>query len=144
MATTLGEIMTKKVVMVGMDDRLEKVRDIFERRPFHHLLVEDNGELVGVLSDRDLFKALSPFLATVSERPRDTFTLKKRAHQIMSRTLVTATAETTISEAAKKFIKYGVSCLPILSPDGKTVEGIVTLKDILKWVMKESDSSGRG
>jgi hypothetical protein len=39
--------------------------------------------LCGVISDRDLLRALSPYVGTASENARDTATLRKRVHQIM-------------------------------------------------------------
>ena len=47
----LGDIMTKSVVTVHMDDTLERIRDMFQESKFHHLLVIDEGKLVGVISD---------------------------------------------------------------------------------------------
>ena len=44
---------------------------------------------IGVISDRDLLKALSPYIGTATETSRDVATLNKRAHQIMSRKPIT-------------------------------------------------------
>ena len=59
------------------------------RAHFRHLLVLEEGELVGVISDRDLFRAISPYLGSEAEMSRDTETLTKRAHQIMTRQPIT-------------------------------------------------------
>lgn len=124
-------IMTRKVITISLDDNLKKIQDIFELHNFHHLLVVEE-ELVGVISDRDLLRELSPFIGTASETVRDTETLNKKVHQIMTRKPVTVTKETTIQDATKLLIKKNVSCLPIVSLDGK-IEGILTLKDFLKF-----------
>ena len=71
-------IMSRQVVSVGMDDTLKEIREIFEHVRFHHILVVDNERLVGVISDRDLLKAVSPYANTQSEHPRDAATLRKR------------------------------------------------------------------
>ena len=125
------DIMNRDVVTVGLDERLKTVQDIFNEQKFHHVLVVEDTELVGVVSDRDILKQVSPFLATASERTQDRTTLDKRIHQVMTRKPITAGKNTTIEEAAKIFVKKGISCLPILSPE-KEIIGIVTLKDILK------------
>jgi hypothetical protein len=65
------DIMTRKVITVEFDDRLERVKEIFDNLLIHHLLVVEDGELFGVLSDRDLLKALSPNLGTSFETQRD-------------------------------------------------------------------------
>src|SRR5574344_2199872 len=65
------DIMKQRVATIGMDDTLETVRDFFASAPFHHLLVIEEEHLVGILSDKDLYKALSPFLGSGSENQRD-------------------------------------------------------------------------
>jgi acetoin utilization protein AcuB len=81
--------MSKRVVMVELDDQLSTVKEIFDRLHFHHVLVVEEGRLLGVVSDRDLWKALSPNLGTSKESYSDLATLKKRVHQIMSRDPIT-------------------------------------------------------
>ncbi len=82
---TVETIMSPKIVTVEMDETLERIREIFEQHRFHHLLVISGHRLMGVISDRDLLKSISPFVDTLSETSRDSATLQKRAHQIMSR-----------------------------------------------------------
>ena len=133
---TVGSIMSGKVVTVGMDDSLETVRALFEQVRFHHLLVVgEKWRLLGVISDRDLLKAVSPFVDTLSETTRDRATLEKRVHQIMSRKPITVSRETSIADAAALLLEEGVSCLPVTSPEGE-VEGIVTWKDLLTAFFK--------
>ena len=127
----ITEVMTKEVVTVDMDATLKSIYEIFEKKKFHHLLVIEEDVLRGVISDRDVLKAVSPFLNTLAEQDRDLFTLKKRAHQIMSRKPVTITQETNSEDAARKMLSENISCLPVVSTDGK-IEGIVTWKDLLK------------
>ena len=128
---TVESIMKQKVVTVEMDDTLETVRDIFRHVQFHHLLVVAGDQLVGVISDRDLFKALSPFLGTLSETERDLSTLQKRVHQIMTRKPITVSKDTSVKQAARIFIERNVSCLPVVTEDRKIL-GILTWKDILR------------
>ncbi len=131
----IASIMTRNVYTVDIDDSLKTIRDIFWFDAFHHILVEDGRRLVGVLSDRDLLRALSPFLDTLSEQERDTISLNKRAQQIMSRNLITVDVETSIEKANNLLLENNISCLPVISPQGD-VEGIVTWKDILKFYSK--------
>jgi acetoin utilization protein AcuB len=133
----LEQIMTTRLVTVGLDDEIETVKGIFERFRFHHLpVLQEDGTLAGVVSDRDLLKAVSPFISTRMERMADLQTLKKRVHQIMSRTLITASKDCTVNEAAMLMLNHRISCLPIIRPD-RTVEGIVTWRDIMKWLVRQ-------
>lgn len=130
----IASIMTKRVATVEMDDTLRSINNIFCQAKFHHLLVQDEGELIGVISDRDLLKASSPFLDTPAERPCDVARLSRKAHQIMTRELITVDANTSVTEAVAILMKKNVSCLPVVSALGK-IEGIVTWKDLLKAYM---------
>lgn len=123
--------MSRDLVTVEMDDRLAEIRDIFDNVRFHHLLVVDERRLAGVISDRDLTRELSPWLGTPGETPRDVATLNRRAHQIMSRRLVTASPGESVSSACEKFLTERVSCLPVVDDAGEPL-GIVTWRDMLE------------
>jgi len=53
------DIMTKRIVTVGFEDTLSTVKEIFDTVKFHHLLVVEDGELQGIVSDRDLLQGQS-------------------------------------------------------------------------------------
>ncbi|MGZ4993254.1 MAG: CBS domain-containing protein [Methylobacter sp.] len=129
----VADIMTANPVTVNMDTELLEIKDIFDHVFFHHLLVENEADktLAGVISDRDLLSALSPYIHTASETLRDIETLKKRAHQIMSRQIDTVTPATDCNIAAQRMLDADVSCLPVVD-DKKIILGIVTWKDFLK------------
>ena len=132
------DVMNTDVMTIGMDGRLRQIQDIFNKHKFHHILVVEENELVGVVSDRDILKELSPFVETKSERFQDRSTLDRRIHQIMTRKPITADKETTIEEAANIFVKKNISCLPILSPQ-KEIIGIITWKDILRRLVVQKE-----
>ena len=131
----VASIMTRKVVTVGMDDPIQTICEVFNNFEFHHIPVVEDWKLVGVISDRDLLKAVNPFLDTSSEKKHGAITLDKKAHEIMSRNLITVDVETSIEKASDLLLENYISCLPVLSSQG-IVEGIVTWKDILKFYSK--------
>jgi len=131
----LQEIMTSKIITVGMDDRLAAVKDIFDSKGFHHLLVVgDDKTLCGVLSDRDLLRALSPHLGTVAETARDSASLNKRVHQIMSHNPITLTSKATVADAIGLFLEHSVSCIPVVNEAFRPV-GIVSWRDVLRTLV---------
>jgi acetoin utilization protein AcuB len=131
-AHMLSRIMTKRVVTVKMDDTLQRIRAVFLAQKFHHLIVVDDGRVVGVISDRDLLKNISPFIGQpMMERSQDVNTLSKRAHQIMSRAPVVAREDTPVIEAATLVLRERVSCLPVVD-DRMRIRGIVTWRDLLR------------
>jgi acetoin utilization protein AcuB len=118
-----------KAILNEMGDTLETVHEIFAAAPFHHLLVIEEGELVGILSDKDLYKALSPYLGSGAENQRDRDTLQRRVHQVMTRQPVTVSPEVPVLQACELLLAQGISCLPVLE-NGQIV-GIVTWRDLL-------------
>lgn len=126
-----GAIMSRRLVTVTMDDSLATVQQLFKEHRFHHLLVVEDRVLVGIISDRDLLKALSPNIGTMSETDRDRATLNKRAHQIMTRDPVSVRPTTPLDAAAALMLEKKVSCLPVTS-DEHRLEGILSWRDMLK------------
>ncbi len=132
------EFMSTRVVTVDADGNLEKMKQIFDRTGFHHLLVVDGDELIGVVSDRDLYHHLSPHLGTLSETPRDKAALHKRAHQIMRRDPPVLTYESTLDDVLKIFSSQrDVTCVAVKDPRGTPV-GIITWRDLLRLLAKFS------
>ncbi|ABV37959.1 CBS domain containing protein [Shewanella sediminis HAW-EB3] len=130
MKIKISEIMSTRVVTIEMDDRLSVAKEIFENAPFHHLLVIEDDELQGVLSERDYLRALSPHVGNINETERDSETLQRRAHQVMSRNPVTIAPHKTLNEASRLMLEHNIGSLPVLKR-GKIV-GIITWKDLLR------------
>jgi acetoin utilization protein AcuB len=132
----IEKIMSKPIVTVEFDDSLKTLKEIFENVKFHHLLVVENGRLFGVISDRDLLKAISPFTGTPSEKPQDRLTLNRKAHQIMTRKPITLGPEANVYDAIGIFNRHRISCIPIVNDKFQPV-GILSWRDILK-VMEDN------
>jgi len=138
----VASIMTARVVTVEMDDRLEAVKKIFDALNFHHLLViDDSRKLKGIVSDRDLLKALSPYVGSVAENARDLATLNKRVHQIMSRNPVTLPPQASLSEAMQLFLEHRISCIPIVNGEFHPV-GILSWRDVFKALLASQVAAG--
>ena len=128
----LQDIMTTRLVTVEMDDKLAVVKQIFDSMHFHHLLVVgEHKTLRGVVSDRDLLRALSPHIGTCAETTRDLATLNKRVHQIMAHAPVTLQSHATVAEAAALMLERSVSCIPVVDDERRPI-GIVSWRDILR------------
>jgi len=132
---TIDSIMTREVVTVAPDATLSDVRTCLHEGGFRHLLVVEDDVLVGVISDRDVLRALSPFLDTYSEEHRDVRTLARPAREIMRENPITIETDTEIEEAASLVLDHSISSLPVVE-NGKIV-GLVTTKDLLKHYTDE-------
>ncbi len=131
--------MSDTIVTVEMDDSLKVVKDIFDNTKFHHLLVVERGKLYGVISDRDLFKALSPNIGTAAETDGDAATLNKKAHQIMTREPITLSLQSKISDVVRLFGKYNISCIPVIDTENRPA-GIISWRDLLRHLGPNLDS----
>ncbi|MCP4252510.1 MAG: CBS domain-containing protein [Candidatus Scalindua sp.] len=127
------EIMSKRLITVKLDDTLKVVNEIFDNVNIHHLLVVESDKLFGVISDRDMLKALSPNIGTIVEMNRDTITLNKKVHQIMTSEPVTLALDADISDAIEIFNNHDISCIPVVDDKNKPV-GIISWRDIIKAI----------
>lgn len=136
----VADIMSKQVHTVSPSDPLVSLRDIFSEVSYRHLLVEEKGKLIGVVSDRDVLTHLSPFLGTEQEREHDRKQLKLTVKDIMSTAMITLDAETLIDSASILLLENNISCLPVVTDD-MAIDGILSWKDILEYQIYGVDRS---
>jgi len=130
---SIAKLMSRDLITLELDDDLSKAKAIFDSTSIHHILVTDNGSLVGIITDRDVYKHLSPTIGTSKETPKDIFLLQKKVHLIMSRKLTTINEEITLNESVVLLHDQHVSCLPVVDDKGHPI-GIITWRDILKVI----------
>jgi acetoin utilization protein AcuB len=87
-----------------------------------------------VVSDRDLVRALSPFIGSTVESNRDLGTLNKRVHQIMTRKPVYLGTDASVRQAIELLPAHRISCIPIVVEQERPI-GILTWRDILKTMI---------
>ena len=137
----IQDIMTREVITANMDDDLERVRGLFTRYRFRHLpILDDNGALAGIVSDRDILANVSPFAGTINERTADANSLKRRAHQIMTRRPQTAAPAEKAERAAMVMLHQRISSLPVVDESGRLV-GIITMRDVMRWLLNRTYGS---
>lgn len=129
------DVMTTRVVTVDMDDRLSVAKDILDSVSFRHLLVTEDEQLQGIISEQDLLRSLSPFLGTAAEMTRDTVTIHQRVHQIMSRSPITIKPDASIQDALEVMLNNNIGCLPVLESD--QIQGIFTWHDGVRALLDE-------
>jgi len=127
---TVSKIMATDVVALDRNASLGSARDIMDQRRLRHFPVVENGNVVGVVSQRDLFRASLASTLGYEERTKKAFLDNLSIKGIMSDPPITVTADTRISEAARLMVEKKVGCLPVV--DGKRLVGLVTETDFLK------------
>lgn len=131
----ISQVMKKSPVCVEMDTRLEVVRRLLEEHGFHHLPVLDGDELVGIISDRDILRLVSPFLDTAGEMERDLEVLNKAAHQVMTRQPICVSIDDSLNTVIDWMTKVSISCMPVL--DNGQLVGIITWRDLVSLLTFE-------
>lgn len=128
---TLDQIMSHPVATVELDDTLKVVKDILDHAKFNHLLVKEGGKLAGVISDRDVYRQLTPTFGTPLETYKDHLLLQRPVHTFVTRNPVTLRKTANMFEAIDVFLSKNISCIPIVDSENR-IEGIITKKDILR------------
>jgi acetoin utilization protein AcuB len=126
----VADVMTRKTVTLSPHHGFAEAVSLMADRHFRHIVVVDtSGQIVGVISDRDILRTLA----------RTTNWQTKDVSQIMTRDPFTVKRETPLVVAVAKIVSKRINCLPVLDDEGK-VCGILTSTDLLKAYQKLLES----
>jgi CBS domain-containing protein len=114
----VDEVMTKDPLIVAPEDSLGEIAERLRERDAGSALVCAEGNLVGVLTSRDLLRAYA-------ERVHPS---EGRAREWMTAEPVTVPVGTSLEEAALVMSGHGFHHLPVVEDDGHPV-GFVGLRD---------------
>jgi CBS domain-containing protein len=126
------DVMSTEVTVVDRNDDLSQVEDRMVAKKLRHVPVVENGELVAIVSQRDLFKAMMSSTMGYGEKAQKAYLHSVRVKEIMTDPVVTVAPDTGVGEAAALMLNKGIGCLPVL--DGTRLVGIVTKTDLLRYV----------
>ena len=124
------DVMTKEVTTLKRNDQLSLANDIMQLGRVRHLpVLEDDGRLAGILSQRDLFRgALAHALGCGQHAQRkmlDSLLVK----EVMSSDVMTTSPDTPLVEAARILLERKIGCLPVV--EGGQLVGILTEADFV-------------
>jgi acetoin utilization protein AcuB len=126
----VSDIMTVKPMSIHQDGTLRQALELMDRNHFRHLpVMNSEGQLVGIISDRDCRTALnSPHI--LRERWQDENLVNTlRVRSLMTPAPIVIEPDAEAVEAARLMLNNHISCLPVIL--GETLVGIVTTSDIL-------------
>lgn len=136
----VGRIMHTDLVTVHPDLPLTEAREIIEQKGIEHLLVVNReGKLVGLVSDRDIRMNWASAATTLSSHELNYLLNKVTMAMIMRKKVVTITPDTTIERAALTIKEKKIGSLPVME-NGKLI-GIVTRTDVMEVLL---DAIGMG
>jgi CBS domain-containing protein len=121
---TVADVMTAKPACISAKTTLLELVKLFHAKEFRHPLVTDaEGNLAGVVSDRDVIRCFGP-----GRYPDESILNGVTAAEIMSTDLVTISPEAPVEQAIDLLCGYGINCLPVVS--GTKLVGILTSTDL--------------
>jgi CBS domain-containing protein len=133
----VSELMSRTVVTIkGEDSCREAVARMHGARVRHLPVVNAQGGLVGVVTDRDLRHLLfgPPVLRDVGTIAVDILLKAVPVSAVMSHPVISVPAEADVIEAARIMLEDKIGSLPVVE-DGMVV-GIVTETDVLRKICK--------
>jgi CBS domain-containing protein len=122
--TRLGELMTGAVVSVAPEDTLGEAAERMSEDGVGSAVVLDSGRLIGILTERDLLKAVAGRVHTSEARVREWMTVDP----------LTATEATSADEAIRTMLEQGFRHLPVVE-GGRTI-GVVSLRELMRAEMQ--------
>ncbi|WKW47157.1 CBS domain-containing protein [Myroides sp. JBRI-B21084] len=132
----VSQIMTTNLETLTINQSLYEAEKMFKKHGIRHIPVVEGKKIVGVLSYSDLLKIS---YADVTEGEEDVeavvydmFTIP----QVMAKTPLTVTSETTVKEVVEILSKETFHSLPVVENDGELV-GIVTTTDLLNYFLEQ-------
>jgi CBS domain-containing protein len=116
---TLADILKPNFITVAPEDTLGEVAEKMMSQNVGAVIVKDFGRLIGILTERDMLRAMAARMHTSEARVR----------QWMTPDPITVPPDMELDEAAKVMLDHGFRHLPVM--DGETVLGVVSLRRVL-------------
>ena len=130
----VDEIMTNNPVTVDASATVAEAMTTLHDLDVRHLPVVDNGELVGILSDRDLRGYAAPDFVEDGEEADVRERLETLVSDVMAADVATLEPESGLTEAIDMMIEERVGALPVVNARSQELAGIVSYVDILRAV----------
>jgi CBS domain-containing protein len=116
----LADVMRPEPIVVAPEDTLGEVAERMTAVNVGAVIVKDFGRMIGILTERDMLKAMAARVHTSEARVR----------QWMTEDPITAPADTDCEEAAQTMLEHGFRHLPVVDETG-SVTGIVSLRRVV-------------
>lgn len=137
----VAEIMTRELLIVEPEDKLEKVRDIFQSNNVHHVpVVDKHGKLAGIISKGD-FNRVNHILTLFDEQKykeyNDMLYRSITAQEIMTKQVATVSPDDPLSLVADMFKENLFHAVPVV--DRNFLVGIITTHDLISYCCSETN-----
>ena len=124
------DLMTPTPISVSPNTPVDEARTLMQQHRIRHLPVLDHGNLVGIVSDRDMRLVLPSPATSLSVHEIGYLLTRLTVAEIMTRSPLTIAPERPIAEAVRRMLAHKVGALPVVA-EGQLV-GIVTRTNLLQ------------
>jgi CBS domain-containing membrane protein len=129
---TVRDLMTPEVFTLNENDDLNLLQEMMRWKRIRHVpVVNDDGELVGIVTHRDFLRVAISRLAEVEARELNEIYHGITLSHIMNPEVRVIHPEASLAEAAKVMRENKYGCLPVVD-EGRRLAGILTEADFLK------------
>ena len=126
----VGDVMSRGPRTLGRNDQLQVADDLMRTVRCRHLpVVDEDGSLVGIVSQRDLFHSALLRALGYGSRARDHVLSSVVVKEVMTEPVITSTPDTMLADAASVMVERKIGCLPVVE-QGALV-GILTEGDFV-------------
>jgi len=125
--------MTQKVVTIDKNADILEAKELMEQYQIRHVpVVEPDGLLIGMITDRDIRSALpSTFYKKDKAATKRAVAPSIKVKELMSQKLTTLSPMDTIEDALLLIQKTLVGALPVVDEKGR-LKGIISVRDLLR------------
>jgi len=125
--------MSREVHTVKRNDELAIADELMKQKRVRHLpVLDEDGEVCAVVSQRDLFRGALLRALGYGSRAEELMLKQVAVKEAMSAEIQTTAPDTPVADAARLMIERKIGCLPVIE-NGKLV-GIVTETDFVRLV----------
>jgi len=128
----VGERMSHPVITITPDVSIHDALNLMKKEKISRLPVIKGGNLVGIVSDKDLLNASPSSATTLSVWEMNYLLSKVTVKDVMCKEVLTVTEDTPIEEAARLMADSDIGGLPVMSSDHKDMVGMITATDLFK------------
>jgi acetoin utilization protein AcuB len=128
------DIMQSKLITIDPKTTLPQAMRLAAERRIRHLPVVQGGDLIGIVSDRDLKQAMASPATSLEAHELNYLLNRLTVAEIMTRTVITIGPTIPVEEAARLMVQEKISALPVTEA-GQLI-GIVTETDVLELVVR--------
>lgn len=129
------DFMTKETISISPDASIPNTAELMKKHKLKRLPVIDQGRLIGLVTEKDVAKSLPSPATSLSKHEINYLTEKIKVIDVMTKDVITTTADTTIEEAVMLMRHHDVGCLPVIN-QGK-VQGIITESNVFTALTKQ-------